>query len=110
MFLKLYNLIFTGTLKGSVVVWDAARQMVRCQCSKHGVGVGVTKISWIKDNLVTGGLDGSIRIYDGKSGEQQGLLRGHSSEILDFVCKKEHNLILSASDDGTARIFKYNFS
>lgn len=62
---------------------------------------------WIKDQLVTGCLDGSIRVYAGRSGEQTHMLTGHRSEILDFCFNAKSSVILTTSDDGTARIFKY---
>lgn len=84
--------------------------MIRHQCSKSedGVAAGVTKLFWVKDHLVTGCLDGSIRVYQGRSGERSHMLTGHLSEILDLCYNEKENIILSSSDDGTARIFKYD--
>ncbi|XP_013168433.1 PREDICTED: angio-associated migratory cell protein [Papilio xuthus] len=98
-----------GTLNGSVSIWDAGRQMMRHYCSKKedGVSAGVTKIFWINDQLVTGCLDGSIRIYDGRSGERILMLTGHWLEIFDMCYNEKQNILLSTSDDGTARVFKY---
>ncbi|CAK1550034.1 unnamed protein product [Leptosia nina] len=98
-----------GTLNGSVTIWDTARKMIRHSCAKseEDVSAGVTKMYWNKDQLVTGCLDGSLRVYAGRSGECSETLTGHWSEILDLVYNAKENIILSSSDDGTARIFKY---
>lgn len=97
-----------GTLMGSVTIWDVARQMIRHNCAKSDEDAGgVTKMIWIKNNLVTGCLDGSIRAYESRSGERCLTLTGHRSEILDLCFNSKENLILTTSDDGTARIFKY---
>ncbi|CAK1602992.1 unnamed protein product [Parnassius mnemosyne] len=101
-----------GTLNGAVTIWDVGRQMIRHHCSKSedDVAAGVTKMFWVKDHLVTGCLDGSIRVYEGRSGERSLMLTGHWSEILDLCYNEKENLILSSSDDGTARIFKYELN
>lgn len=99
---------FTGTLTGAVCIWDVARQMIRHQCAKSDDAVGgVTKMIWVKTELVTGCLDGSIRVYEGRNGERSQMLTGHRSEILDLCYNEKENLFLTTSDDGTARIFKY---
>lgn len=105
-------LFISGTLNGSVSIWDLTRQMVRHQCAKSGDQnvSGVTKMLWIKDQLVTAGLDGSITVYQGRSGEKSLVLTGHRSELLDICYSDKQNILLTASDDGTARIFKYDLS
>ncbi|CAG9566756.1 unnamed protein product [Danaus chrysippus] len=97
-----------GTLNGSVTIWDTARQMLRHHCAKSQESDGVTKMIWIKDELVTGCLDGSVRVYEARSGNRRVVLTGHWSEILDLTYNEKEKLILTTSDDGTARIFKYN--
>ncbi|GBP96067.1 Angio-associated migratory cell protein [Eumeta japonica] len=99
-----------GTLKGSVSIWDVAKRMVRHQCAKSDEEAGVTKMIWIENNLVTGCLDGCLRVYEGKSGERNFLLSGHTSEILDFCYNAQENILLTTSSDKTARIFKYDIN
>lgn len=103
------GLLALGTLSGAVSIWDYARQLLRHQCSKADekyVG-GVTKMIWINNQLVTGCLDGSIRVYEGRTGECTQVLTGHRSEVLDLCFNSKESIILTTSDDGTARIFKY---
>lgn len=109
MYVFLNNLIFLGTLNGAVSIWDVARQMIRHHCAKSDdeVVAGVTKMLWVKGHLVTGCLDGSVRVYEGRSGKRSLMLTGHRSEVLDLCFNEKDNLILTTSDDGTARIFKY---
>ncbi|XP_037977281.2 angio-associated migratory cell protein [Plutella xylostella] len=99
-----------GTLNGAVNIWDAARRMMRHDCAKttDDAAAGVTKIFWIKNHLVTGCLDGSVRLYEGRTGERKLMLTGHRSEILDLCYNEKENIILTSSDDGSARIFKYD--
>ncbi|CAB3230877.1 unnamed protein product [Arctia plantaginis] len=101
------GLLALGTLTGAVSIWEVARQMRRNECSKSdgNEAGGVTKMIWIKNYLLTGCLDGSIRAYDGRSGEMVLQLTGHRSEVLDFCYNAKQNVILTTSDDSTARIF-----
>ncbi|CAG9784307.1 unnamed protein product [Diatraea saccharalis] len=101
-----------GTLNGSVSIWDSTRQMIRYHCSKTGDedATGVTKMLWIKDHLVTAGLDGSVTVYEGRSGKKLHVFTGHASELLDMCYNDKANILLTTSDDGTARIFKYEFN
>lgn len=72
--------------------------------------MGVVKLIWVKSHLIIGCLDGSIRVYEGRSGKEILTLTGHRSEILDLCYNSEKNLILTTSEDGTARIFKYEIN
>ncbi|KAJ8729329.1 hypothetical protein PYW08_000910 [Mythimna loreyi] len=102
------GLLATGTLTGAVCIWDVPRQMIRHHCAKSDDAVGgVTKMVWVKNHLITGCLDGSIRVYEGRTGERSQTLTGNRSEVLDLCYNPKESLILTTSDDGTARIFKY---
>uniref|UniRef100_S4PK93 Angio-associated migratory cell protein n=1 Tax=Pararge aegeria TaxID=116150 RepID=S4PK93_9NEOP len=98
-----------GTLNGSVTIWDIGRKMIRHHCAKSDDrnAPGVTKIIWIKDQIIAGCLDGSVRVYDAKSGERKLMLTGHWSQVLDLCYNSKENIILTTSNDGSARIFKY---
>lgn len=104
--------MFSGSLKGEVGIWDIGRQMLRHQCTKADDEsiIGVTKMIWVKGHLVTGCLDGSIRVYEGRSGDKCLTLTGHRSEVLDLCYNPNGNILLTTSDDGTARIFKYELN
>jgi WD40 repeat protein len=47
---------------------------------------GITKLVWVKDSplFYTAGLDGSIRLYDARSGVLLNQMFGHSNSILDI--------------------------
>ncbi|CAH2104481.1 unnamed protein product [Euphydryas editha] len=103
------ELFALGALNGSLTIWDTARQMSRHNCTEpqDDVAIGVTKMFWIKDQIATGRLDGSVRVYDARSGTQSLMLTGHKGEILDMCYNPKENLILTVAGDGTARVFKY---
>lgn len=104
-----FEFLATGTLTGAVSIWDVPRQMIRHHCAKSedAVSGGITKMVWVKNQLMTGCLDGSIQIYEGRTGERSQILTGNRAEVLDLCYNSKESLILTTSDDGTARIFKY---
>lgn len=60
-----------GTLQGKVSLWDVAKQAVRVECEKHETS-GVTRMLWAPGhNLICGTLDGNVRGYDDRSGQQK---------------------------------------
>lgn len=59
---------------------------------------GITKLLWIKNSphFYTAGLDGTVRMYDARSGTLQNELFGHSQSILDISLSVyvHYNLIM----------------
>ncbi|XP_023246346.1 angio-associated migratory cell protein isoform X2 [Copidosoma floridanum] len=95
----------TGTLNGEIFIWNVAKKTLR---HKVDQGSGVAKLAW-KENtslLFSAGLDGIVRCYDGKSGNCVRTFLGHTEDILDLCISKDGKLILTTSDDTTARVFE----
>lgn len=70
--MKLYSDFVTGTLEGKISLWDIAKQAVRVECENTNAGSGVTKLFWAPSHtLFCGTLDGTIRAFDGRSGQQK---------------------------------------
>lgn len=82
--------------------------MIRHQCVSAGDGSGVTKMKWIKNILLTCCLDGTLLGYEGRTGERKLMLTGHVRGILDLCYNSGKKLILTSSDDYTARMFEYD--
>lgn len=60
-------------------------------------------------NLICTTLAGDVKVFDGRSGQQKAILKGHTSEIYDLSYSKTRSLILTTSDDKTAKIFTASF-
>ncbi|XP_053681002.1 angio-associated migratory cell protein [Anopheles nili] len=96
----------TGTLHGKLTIWDVARQTKRVECSDEEP-TGITKLLWLKDfTICAGTLGGIIKGWDFRSGLMRFALDGHSDDIQDIIYDKERNIILSTSEDWTAKIFE----
>jgi WD40 repeat protein len=61
---------------------------------------------WAKDKtIIAGTLGGSIKAWNVRNGEKKFTLLGHSNNIHDLCYHQKKNLLLSVSEDGTAKIF-----
>ncbi|XP_052889127.1 angio-associated migratory cell protein [Anopheles moucheti] len=96
----------TGTLQGKVTIWDVARQTKRVECVDEEP-TGITRMVWLKDHAICAGtLGGLIKAWDFRSGAKRFTLDGHTNDIQDVVYDRERNIILSTSEDFTAKIFE----
>ncbi|KAK9172190.1 WD domain G-beta repeat family protein [Cryptosporidium meleagridis] len=87
-------LLATGDMSGELIVWNYEYNrenfVMRNQELEHSNGVlpGITSICWGGDRnntlIATGCLDGTIRLWDFRTGENVKILRGHKSGILSM--------------------------
>lgn len=97
------KLAATGTLDGKIIIWDISKQTVRAECIDPNP-VGITTARWLPNfTLIVGTLDGTIKGFDGRTGQMKFTLQGHLAEIYDLKYHKESNLILSTSEDKTVQ-------
>lgn len=101
------NILITGTLEGTVSIWDIASQV-----SRHSVkvGDGVVKMQWRKGDQSAGQiliatLHGKVVILDYRSGTVLGECSGHTDAILDFSQSEDGQRVVTASDDGSCKVF-----
>uniref|UniRef100_A0A182PAX4 Uncharacterized protein n=1 Tax=Anopheles epiroticus TaxID=199890 RepID=A0A182PAX4_9DIPT len=95
----------SGTLDGKLTIWDAARQTRRVVCEDDDP-VGIIKLLWLKDYIICAGtVDGLIKGWDFRSGAKRFVLEGHKNIIQSIAYDKQRNVILSTSEDGTAKIY-----
>ncbi|XP_002734673.1 angio-associated migratory cell protein-like [Saccoglossus kowalevskii] len=96
-----------GSLNGFLTIWDISTQKLRNQC-KHEAGI--VRLQWDLSSpmVYTSCLDGSVRLWDGRSGQLLTLWSGHVAEILDMTLTRDGNSLVTASGDSTARVFTVN--
>ncbi|KAL2715846.1 angio-associated migratory cell protein [Vespula squamosa] len=99
-----FQVAATGSLNGEIFIWDISKQILRHKIEQES---GISKVLWkgITSLLFSGGLDGILRCFDARSGQCLQLLTGHSEDILDLYIAEEGQIVLTTSDDSTARIF-----
>jgi angio-associated migratory cell protein len=95
----------TGSLSGQVIIWDVAKQSIRNECQDDDP-TGITTIRWAKDHTILAGtLGGAIKAWNMRSGELKFKLLGHADNIHDVAYNEKKNLLLTVSEDQTAKIF-----
>lgn len=104
-----FKVAVTASLSGRVTIWDVAHQSIRNIC-KDEEPMGVTSLIWGKDqSIVAGTLGGAIKVWNVRNGEMKFTLLGHANNIHDICYHDKRNLILTVSEDKTAKIFKPDF-
>lgn len=89
---------------GKIRVRDMEAGVERCAFSHPQV---ISKVLWHPDRplLISGSSEGTICLWNGLTGESLATLRGHTDFISDFCLAANNRCIVSASGDGTLRVF-----
>lgn len=98
----------SGSLSGVLAVWDISAQRLRHTC-KHSLGAGIVTLCLdptVSYHVFTGALDGVVRLWDIRSGECVNQWCGHTEAILDLKLSKDGKKLITASDDGSAKVFE----
>ena len=98
--------LVSGGTDGRVIVWDLsvqAKRSVLVHPDSHAVVRCIFLPQSVK--LITACADGKVRKYDARSTTLESTLSGHRDAILDMVLLADGKRVVTASDDGTARVF-----
>lgn len=64
-------------------------------------------MQWISDfTLLVATLQGNIIAYDARTGQRKFSLSGHLDEVYSFSYDHRESLLLTVSEDNSAKIFK----
>ncbi len=98
--------IATAGSNGTARIWDVETGNPVGRPFKGHVGT-VTSVNFSSDGtrLVTTGSDRTTRVWDVRSGRLLSVMRRHADLVNTAVFSPDETLILSASDDGTARVY-----
>lgn len=97
------NVAATGSLSGMLCIWDLAKNAVRHQTKLNH---SITVMKWASEaRLVIGDILGNVHVFDARAGCYEGTLTGHFADILSISISPDKRLLLTTSDDATAKIF-----
>jgi WD40 repeat protein len=71
----------------------------------HTKEVRACAISSAGDIIVSGSADGTLKVWDTRSGEERRTLRGHTSKVTGCAISPAGDAIVSASSDGTLKVW-----
>jgi WD40 repeat protein len=83
----------------------AALSQAGWQLSIGGLDYWSANFSPDGTKIVAGAVDGSVRIWDVRSGKQLAIMRGHEASLRSAIFNADGSRILTASDDHTARLW-----
>src|SRR6185503_14415763 len=101
-----------GTMSGRISLWNLQANQLALVTNAHPAWVYGAVFSPDGKQLVTGGGDQVISFWETPTNPQPstltriGRLKGHASEIWELEFSRDGNLLVSASKDGTARLWK----
>ncbi|KAJ3262276.1 hypothetical protein HK103_002689 [Boothiomyces macroporosus] len=98
------NFVAAGSVDGKLQVWDY-QSMKQRFTGTHDEAI--TKVSFTPDGtkLVSASVDGTLKVWDVRTGELLRTLKGHQNTVLDFDIRKDGEIVVTGSDDGTSMVF-----
>ncbi|EDQ89496.1 uncharacterized protein MONBRDRAFT_32300 [Monosiga brevicollis MX1] len=103
------SLLATGGLDGKIFIYTVDHHELRQTLEHEGP---VVKVLWhpTLPVLYSCSVDGTIRVWDGRTGEQLHMCVGHRNHVLDFDISRDGFGILSVSEDTTIMYFQIRSS
>jgi WD40 repeat protein len=99
------QLAASAGVDGQLMIWDTHSFTARGTCHHDQP---VTRLAWHPHQpLVTSAcLDGGVRLWDLRTAACVRTWWGHTEGVQDVGFSRDGGLVLSGSDDGTARVFQ----
>ncbi|XP_026845344.1 angio-associated migratory cell protein [Drosophila persimilis] len=101
------KLFACGSLDGHISIWDYSKYSLRTVCENPVPNDGVLRIKWLNDNTIMAATsNGNLNAFDARTGTLKFTLTGHFCHIYELAYKPLDSLLLTVSEDTTAKIFK----
>ncbi len=93
------------TAQGIITIWDTRTGKMARQMGSSG-SVTALDVDGSCTRAVTGGADGSVRVWNVLTAGTPLILGGHTSAVRAVTIGADKRLILTGSDDGTVRLWR----
>ncbi|KXZ49922.1 hypothetical protein GPECTOR_19g373 [Gonium pectorale] len=95
----------SASLDGKLLIWDCGTLSQRGACEHP---TSITRMVWhpTEPLVFTACLDGASRCWDLRTGTCVRTYGGHEDAVQDICISPDGSMLLTGSDDGTARVFK----
>ncbi|KAI8391766.1 quinon protein alcohol dehydrogenase-like superfamily [Radiomyces spectabilis] len=104
-FCDVLPLAATGSVDGTISIWDVQTQRLRSTLRHEDA---VVKVEYVRNSamLVSCSVDKTLKLWDTRTGNCVRTWVGHRDTILDFAISNDGQTIVTASDDGHCLVFK----
>jgi tRNA A-37 threonylcarbamoyl transferase component Bud32 len=98
--------LLSGSLDGSVCLWDVESGKELCHCQGHRNEVTSVAFSPDGRRALSGSADWTVRLWDLESGRQVCVCRGHTASVRTVAFSLDGGILLSGGADGTVRVWQ----
>ena len=108
--------IVSGSTHGELLLWDVERRELLARCAGHSGGLpgspralfDVTDVALDADGSRAYSVseDGSLRVWDGRSGQALAVLHGHTGWVHSVAVSDDGETVATASNDSTVRVWE----
>src|SRR5271170_6638224 len=99
------RLLTSGSVDGTVRLWDPATGAVRRTLEGHSSMACAVAFSADGSLLASGSNDGTVRLWDPATGAMRPTLAGHSGLVCAMAFSPDGSLLAFGSVDGTVRLW-----
>ncbi|CAO3646787.1 unnamed protein product [Cunninghamella echinulata] len=104
-FCEVLPLAATGSVDGTISVWDVQTHRLRSTLNHEDA---IIKVTFVKDSplLVSCSADRNVKMWDVRTGVCIKSWQGHRDAVLDIAVSNDGQTIVTASDDGACLVFR----
>ncbi|KAI8343294.1 WD40-repeat-containing domain protein [Chlamydoabsidia padenii] len=104
-FCDVLALAATGSVDGTISIWDVQTQRLRSTLSHEDA---IIKVKFVSNSplLVSCSADRNVKMWDARTGVCVKSWQGHRDAVLDFAVSNDGQTVVTASDDGACLVYK----